>query len=342
MALKFLDGFDAYATADITKKWTTVSASGVTINSTAGRRGGGALRFANWGTPTLSKTLDSNIVTIIVGFAIKMTAFPAIEGHLFLLMDSGTVVASLSVTSAGILRVYNNTMFGTLLGSGSSSLTLSTYHYIELKIKIDNSTGTVDLYKNGSNILSLTGQDTQNGSNSYVNVLQLGSTSGSGTSTIDFDDLYVSDTTGSYNTSLLGDVRIETLFPTSDGSNTAWTCSTGSTHYTLVDETTPNTSDYVSTSTVGNKDTYGFGDIGGTVSAIYGVQVNMAALKDDAGSRSIAATVKSSSTNADGSSLALSTGQLIYTSIFETDPNTSAAWTQANVNAAEFGVKCAV
>jgi len=46
--------------------------------------------------------------------------------------------------------------------------------------------------------------------------------------------------------------------PNSDGAYTAWTPSTGSTHYTLVDETTCNgNTDRNSTNTVGNRDSYG-------------------------------------------------------------------------------------
>ncbi len=44
----------------------------------------------------------------------------------------------------------------------------------------------------------------------------------------------------------------------SDGTYTSWTPSTGSTHYTLVDETTCNgTTDHASTATAGNRDSYG-------------------------------------------------------------------------------------
>ena len=49
-----------------------------------------------------------------------------------------------------------------------------------------------------------------------------------------------------------------TLYPTSDGNYVQWTPSTGSTHYTLVDETTCNgTTDYVSETTTGERDSYG-------------------------------------------------------------------------------------
>lgn len=48
------------------------------------------------------------------------------------------------------------------------------------------------------------------------------------------------------------------LLPSSDGVYLQWTPKTGTTHYTMVDETTCNgTTDYNSTDTVGNRDSYG-------------------------------------------------------------------------------------
>ena len=48
------------------------------------------------------------------------------------------------------------------------------------------------------------------------------------------------------------------LLPTSDGTYKAWTPSTGTTHYTLVDESSCNgTTDYNSTTITGNRDSYG-------------------------------------------------------------------------------------
>jgi hypothetical protein len=47
------------------------------------------------------------------------------------------------------------------------------------------------------------------------------------------------------------------ILPTGEGTYLTWTPSTGSTHYTLVDETTCNgTTDYVSTKVVNNRDSY--------------------------------------------------------------------------------------
>ena len=53
--------------------------------------------------------------------------------------------------------------------------------------------------------------------------------------------------------------------------------------------------------------------------------------------------MKSGGTNSDGSSVAIggTTFRTITPRILETDPNTSSAWTDSNVDAAEFGVKVA-
>ena len=48
------------------------------------------------------------------------------------------------------------------------------------------------------------------------------------------------------------------ILPSSDGPYLQWTPKTGTTHYTMVDESTCNgTTDYNSTNTVGNRDSYG-------------------------------------------------------------------------------------
>lgn len=53
-------------------------------------------------------------------------------------------------------------------------------------------------------------------------------------------------------------VNTSSLLPMSDGTYTAWTPSTGALHYQLVDESSCNgTTDYNSTTVVGNRDSYG-------------------------------------------------------------------------------------
>jgi hypothetical protein len=344
MALIFFTGFDTYATADITKEFTTVtgfSTSVPGIYETGGRRGGGALRAPNnesFGSSALI-TLPSSVTTFVCGFAFYANIFYT-DKTFALFKDSGTKQLELQMNSDGTIDVTRN---GTVLGTSSASMSTFTYHYIEFKATINNSTGSYELRLDGVNILSASGVDTQNTANASINSVTLGSPSenmgGVGYFDVDwrYDDFYVLDTTGSApNNNFLGDVRIDSVYPTGDGNYTQYSLSTGSSHYQLVDEATPNTTDYVYNGTDGNKDSFAMGNVAAlTAQTIYGVRVKAAALKDDAGTRTLKVGVRSGSTDSVSSAQALTTSQLYVSHILETDPNTSAAWTESGVNALE-------
>ena len=63
------------------------------------------------------------------------------------------------------------------------------------------------------------------------------------------------------------------------------------------------------------------------------------ARKDDAGSRSLRAVLKSGATTANGATRVLSTSYAVYDAWFEVDPATGASWTKAGVDAIEAGAE---
>ena len=67
----------------------------------------------------------------------------------------------------------------------------------------------------------------------------------------------------------------------------------------------------------------------------------MCARKDDAATREVRCRVKSGAASANGALLALTASYVYYRDIFETDPNTSAAWTSGGVNAIQIGPEVA-
>jgi hypothetical protein len=332
MALIFMDGFDHYATADMAKKWSAVV--GNTIATTQGRRGGGALNGGASASNYLSKTLPGNFSTLIVGFAFNPSgSYPSSSSKVLEFLDAGTNQCSLLVNLDGTLLVNR---LGTTIGSTTAAIPLSGFSYIEIKITFHNTAGTVDLRLNGTSVLSLTGLNTRNTANAFANSVRLGQY-GSSQSNSYFDDFYICDTSGTLNNNFLGDVRIDTLFPNADGSNSQFTPSTGTAHFACVDETLPLTSDFVSASTIGFKDSYALTDLTGAATVL-AVQVSNLAYKDDAGFRQGANLIRSGSTEAQGATVTLSTTTLYTVSVHETDPATSAAWTQTAVNAMEAGV----
>lgn len=340
MTLRFIDSFDHYATADLTQKWTSIGSS--TTIAAGGRRGTNSLRMSSSGSE-VTKTLDAQ-GTWFVGFSFKPGGAAVSDAVILAFKDAGSTQADIRFVTDGTLRATRN---GTTLATSSNSLSSGNTYYIECKVVISDTVGVVEVRVNGSSTgwINITGQDTKNTSNATANVIRLGGyiVSG-GTGVCDFDDVYICDAQGSVNNNFLGDVRVDCYLPDANGNSSQLTGSDGNSvdNFQLVDEAAPNgDTDYVQSSTVNQKDTYGFVDMTHTPASIFGTQICMTAKKDDSGNRSICGVTRSGGSDTDGATQALSTAYGCYREIRETDPNTSAAWTRTNLNSAEFGVKVA-
>lgn len=349
MALIFFDGFDTYGTNEVLYEFTSIGASTtVTIDSSGGRRGGGTLKCPTNQNQAISapnriitKTLPNNFTTLIFGFAFKTDVFTS-NKNIVSFRDGGTLQIELGLTASGQLFVSRN---GTILATSIDSISTNVWDYIEFKFTINNTTGSFEVRLNGNNILSATSQDTQNTTNAYVNEFVLGPYINSTNITLFtffFDDLYVCDTTGSLNNDFLGDIRVDAILPTADGNYSQWTPSSAGAHYLLVDENPPNTTDYVSDGTIGNKESFVMQNPPALVSqTIHGVKTKVAVQKDDAGARSLKVGVRSGTTNGLGSAVSLGTSYKYISNIHETDPNTGVAWTASGVDNVEALVETA-
>jgi len=98
---------------------------------------------------------------------------------------------------------------------------------------------------------------------------------------------------------------------------------------------------YVYDATVGHEDLYNFPALTSVPSAIYAVAVKGSVAKSDAGAKTVSLRMKSGSADSAGSAASLTPGTSYgwLTSLFLADPNTSAAWTLAALNAAQSGLK---
>lgn len=333
MAMRFADpGGQYYATADITKVWSTNS--GMTVSATAARLGTNGL-LGNSGA-VVSKVLD-NQATWVVGFAVRAINFPGGSAvRLCQLTDVTTEQCGLYLDSIGRLSVR---VAGTDLAVATTALSTDVWYYIEFKATINGTTGSYEVRVNGQGVgLSGSGVDTQVTANAYANVVVLFCP----TTSYHFTDIVIMDSSGSVNNNFLGDVRVEPTFPNGNGNSSQWDGSDGNStdNYLLVDEATPNgDTDYITTATVNDVDTYGYGNVTPTTGSVYAVIPAPYARKDDAGTRSIATVVRHSGTDYIGTTQPLSTSYQYLPQIYETNPGTSAAWTIAEVNAAEFGAK---
>jgi hypothetical protein len=223
---------------------------------------------------------------------------------------------------------------------------VGTYTFIEWKVTIHATAGTVDIRVNGVSVLSLTGQNTRNTVNTAWNVFQLGwadavaNTVSSTNRNIDYDDLYVLDGTGSVPwNAFLGDIRVDPRNMTAAGATTGWTPLSGS-NWDNVNDTAPNDdTDYTTTATVGATDTFVAQDAPSPGAAIYGIQHCLSMKKTDAGTCLVAPIVKlSGGSDTPGTDIAPGTTYAYGLQVAMTKPG-GGNWTEADFNNAEFGYK---
>lgn len=338
MSLRFLDSFDHYGTADLNKKWTTVTNS-PTIQSGQGRNGTNSLRCGN--TASVSKTLDAQ-PTWAVGMSFRNTLL--LQDSLILqFFDAATIQCGLRLNTDGTLSVVRGT--GTTVAGGTSSagnfLVANTVYHVEMKVTIADaiSAGSCVVRVNGLTWITVTtGEDLKSTANATANIIRVGSSLNLGN--CDIDDVYICDGTGSANNGLLGDVMVSVLRPSGAGNSTGWTPSAGS-NYQNVDETTSDgDTTYNSTATPGAVDLYALDDLAANPGAIKGLQWNAMIRKDDASSYVLNRVIRTGGVDYTGStSIAPNTTYVNYHEIFDVNPGTSAAWTKSEVDALQAGVK---
>ena len=343
MALLFCDGADYYTSnAAAMAKWTagTSNAGGGMIRGEAGngRFGSNAVAF-NGGSSggTASKTV-AGAQTMIVGFAVNRSFA---SQNLCRLTDGSVTHINLTTDSSArpmLLRGQG----GTLIGTVAVDSLPPGWHYFEIRVKVDDTVGEIELRVDGVTAIGpLTGVDTRNGGTAQITTLAFDV----GTSPFNsyyFDDVYICDTTGSIANDFLGDVRVQAIMPNGNGNSSQLLGSDSNTtdNYLLVDD--PNAPDddttYVESSTVGEKDTYAYGNITAITGTIHAVQPIVWARKTDAGARTVKTIARLGGVEEDGpaKTLGLTYGQ-VY-DIRHTKPG-GGQWTIADVNSAEFGVK---
>lgn len=256
--------------------------------------------------------------------------------------SDGEVMVSI-YPAAGTLNVRSGDIGdGAKLGFADALIATKVWHYLECKVNFHASTGTLALRVNEEEVLTLTGLNTATTTSGDLRPSAIVIGGGTIGQRVEVDDICIMDDAGSVNNDFIGDVRIERLNPSGNGNSSQFVGSDADStdNYLLVDETVvDDDTTYVESSTAAEKDTYAFGNSSESPASIAAVSVKSWARKTDAGSRNFVHTARSSTTEGDSAVLYPSVDYRFMESIFETDPNTAAAWAMAAVNAGEFGFK---
>ncbi len=333
MSLLFLEGFENYASAtDPQKKWSLRSIQ--TISTSYGRFGSNGA-YMSTASHFIQKNLNLGTKTTLVAglaFYINSGATPTYSSSFPILEfqdESGVDQVRLHLNNSFGFDVYNGAE--TLLGSSADALVASyRWYYLEMKAVIHDTTGSVEVHLGGEQILNLTSKDTKIGS-AYADRVRINCIY-SNVSTY-FDDIYIDDS------NLHGDCRVLTFRPDADGNSSDFTRSTGSNDYECVDEQGSNEdTDYIYSDTLNHKSIFGITT--GALGTVKGIQLNLDCRLDEAGTRKITPICRSNSIDYSGSESGVLGASYAYElQCWDTDPNDSNPWTQAKLEAAEFGLE---
>jgi hypothetical protein len=341
MAILFADGFDHYQIGILAAKGYSVISTTGTPAMVAGRLGQQALRMTQNTTArtVYSHGLAAAAATCVIGSAYRTDSITVTKDVLTLSV-AGANTLRLGINTSGLLIVRNSA--GTVLATGTTILSTSTWHYVEMRGFVNGASGEVQVWLNGAVEIATT--TVSIGSTNFDTFI-LGPNVNTSINNCDYDDLYVLDTSGSANTAALGDVRVESLYPTADGVNTQWTPNSGSPHFSRVNEAATTFPDgdtsYVSDSTSGHVDEYDFGAVAVAAGTPFAVLTNIYARKDDAGTRQIADVIRQSGVDNAGASKGVPVSYTYVQTVHDKDP-AGAAWTLSTIPGGGSGVQVGV
>lgn len=338
--LLWLDGMDMYGSSTgsqqvgLEYKYPGAVTSSVTRIQT-GRISNFCISHETTAELSLTTPNLGNMVTVIVGFALKVGTLGACRLVNLREDDNSTTGFNLRLKADGALEVYRNTTL--LATTATTPIVTGTWYFIEMKVTVNNS-GSYEIRVNTNNVLSGSA-DTQNGAtNAYANRVRFGDwlVGYPANLAIKYDDVYICDGTGSVNNDFVGPCKVETIKPTSDVVSD-FTPQTGADNFAMVDDAAPNDTDYVESSTPTDKDRYGMGNLS-TSGDILGIMVNAVARVTDASPFDIDLIVKSGSTEDTAASQAVTgTDYVTFTKVYEENPDTTDPWTVSEVNGLEAG-----
>lgn len=353
MAVILVEGFDAYngvanttATAiGFFSRWVNPSGSATAFSTTAGRFGGQGVGINTGISTTNSKLLYVPITganTGTVGFAFY---YSEVGSNVIFSLYQGTVgnntvnaQLSIGITAVGILRVLRG---ATELFTAADALVVATWNYIELEFYIADTGGFANLYINGALAGSISGADTRNvAATDTYNFIAIGADLNISAPFYAYDDLYVTNTA-----TRLGEQRVVTVVPTSDGTPSQWAASGGVVPpYTMVDEVLcDGDTTYIFDGTVNDRAVFNMASTGATPVSVSAVQIGTFTRKTDTGTRAIQLQyVDSGGTAYSSSGITLGSNYGRQVSLLENNPATATAWTPAEANTLKTGVKVSV
>lgn len=242
----------------------------------------------------------------------------------------------------GVISVISGLHGGTLLAQSPTGAFVSgQWFYLEVGGVIGAS-GSVTVRVNGASVITAVAVNTYGSSGAPGASATVGGVAWVGLynnyANAFIQHMYFCDNSTTENNTFLGDVRVQSIFPSGPGGTTQFTPVGGATNWQNAATVPPAPgTDYNTDGTVGALDNFAIGGLDPSFSTIKAVSVKTLALKSSSGTRAVASTVLSGATTGTGASTPLGTTAAVVAAIFPNDPATSAPWTTSGVQACKPG-----
>ena len=323
MARIFIDGFESGGY----EAWDAFS--GVSISSSTKFTGAYALNVVGGGS-SITKFVSSQNAYYI---AFKHFNNTADSRAVVNFLEGATVHIDVEryINGSGTTIVVKRG--GTTLAQGSIIKANQTWYLLEVYCLIDDSAGRVIVKVDGIVDIDYTGDTRNGGTSGVIDRINWGYRNGGPQTSCYIDDVVIDDANWIGNSGIAG------LSPNGAGNSTQWDPSTGA-NYACVDEVPPSDTDYVSTNVVDEVDTYALSNLPSEAAVVKCVQVMARARKEGASTpQNLNLAVRTTGGDAYSGDKALTTSFAGHSNLWETNPGTALAWTVAEVNAMEAGIK---
>lgn len=263
------------------------------------------------------------------------------------------------VDSNGALRFYSGNSYGfpeahlgTLIATSDPIIGMAAWNHIELQAYIHDTAGWIRVAVNGVHRFQATDLDTRFNSDNIVSVHHhIFPFAGGSNTQWDYymDDLYYYDFTGNPDvdtdfcphtdgagiaTDYIGDLQVWPLFPNGDTAQAAWAKSSGTVGFSLIDEVPPDDSGYIFSSAAADLSEFALDDLPTTITYIRGLGIHQRLSKSDAGAAQTQVGMKSVAATSDATARVMTVAPAYWRDMVNVDPNSSARWTRASLNAA--------
>ena len=239
MAILFMEGFDGFIN-DVeafndSRLWTTNLSIGTYFDLEVGRSGTGKcieLKGANIPIGiNLAASSTDTVYSQLAYNAIILPTSSVIFHYLSSFYDeSSDLNGGFRVNDLGKIEYFDGS---SILATSTTALSTSTWYYIEMKVKIHPTAGTIYLKIDGVEDINATGLDTQPQAGTATAYSKIYTTASAAKFMV--DDVVIGDDSGAGATDLLGECIIEAITPDGAGNYTDWTPSAGS-NFQNVDE----------------------------------------------------------------------------------------------------------